>query len=411
MAGRQIKVSGRRQRVLTTHDIANLVASQGSSGPIDYNTLINKPALGTAAAHADTDFATAAQGAKADSAVQPGSLATVATTGQYGDLLGTPTVVNSFNGRSGVVTPASGDYTPAQVGAEPSFAAGTTSQYRRGDKTWQDFATDVRAAVLTGLSTATSAVIAATDSVLAALGKLQAQITDNLLPSDYISGLQMVWVSGTAFTIKTGAAYVQGVGKALRVTSDIAKTGLTLTASTWYHVYLYNNAGTPDVEIVTTAPATPYNGNARSKTSDNSRRYLGSILTDSGANLWPFTHLIKLGYIGWFPSSNGAIAPFRVLSNGTATVGTTVSLSGIAPVSFGVCTAVRARFENLSNVVVFVATSNNSSIFVNRVRLEATNSCAADMELNGATGFSYQCNSAPTSSGFYIDVNGFFFER
>src|SRR6185312_8326353 len=84
--------------------------------------------------------------------------------------------VTSVFGRVGPVIAATGDYTPAQVGAEPAITAGTTSQYRRGDKTWRDFATDVRAAVLTGLSTATSAVIAATDTVLGALGKLQAQI-------------------------------------------------------------------------------------------------------------------------------------------------------------------------------------------------------------------------------------------
>jgi len=40
-----------------------------------------------------------------------------------------------------------------------------------------DFATWVRSSLLTGLSTATNAVIAATDTVLVALGKLQAQIT------------------------------------------------------------------------------------------------------------------------------------------------------------------------------------------------------------------------------------------
>ncbi|EKQ51388.1 MULTISPECIES: pyocin knob domain-containing protein [unclassified Clostridium] len=43
-----------------------------------------------------------------------------------------------------------------------------------------DFLTAVRAAVLTGLSTATNSVIAATDTVLSALGKLQAQISANL---------------------------------------------------------------------------------------------------------------------------------------------------------------------------------------------------------------------------------------
>lgn len=63
---------------------------------------------------------------------------------------------------------------------EPTIAAGTTAQYWRGDKSWQDFASAVRASVLTGLSTATNAVITAADTVLSALGKLQKQISDNL---------------------------------------------------------------------------------------------------------------------------------------------------------------------------------------------------------------------------------------
>jgi hypothetical protein len=42
----------------------------GGGGVTDYNDLTNKPTLGTAAAHSETDFATAAQGAKADSALQ-----------------------------------------------------------------------------------------------------------------------------------------------------------------------------------------------------------------------------------------------------------------------------------------------------------------------------------------------------
>jgi hypothetical protein len=57
-----------------------------------YGDLSGLPTLGTAAATASTDYATAAQGATADSAVQPGDLATVATTGAYGDLSGLPTL-------------------------------------------------------------------------------------------------------------------------------------------------------------------------------------------------------------------------------------------------------------------------------------------------------------------------------
>lgn len=60
---------------------------------------------------------------------------------------------------------------------EPAITAGTTAQFWRGDKTWQDLFTQVRAATLTGLSTATSTVIAAADTVLVALGKLQAQVS------------------------------------------------------------------------------------------------------------------------------------------------------------------------------------------------------------------------------------------
>lgn len=46
------------------------LATVATSG--DYDDLLNLPTLGTAAATASTDYATAAQGATADSALQPG---------------------------------------------------------------------------------------------------------------------------------------------------------------------------------------------------------------------------------------------------------------------------------------------------------------------------------------------------
>lgn len=56
------------------------------------DTKVDSSSLGTAAAADITDFATAAQGAKADSALQPGVLAPVATSGQYADLTGSPSI-------------------------------------------------------------------------------------------------------------------------------------------------------------------------------------------------------------------------------------------------------------------------------------------------------------------------------
>lgn len=73
----------------------------------DINDAIQNLGLGTAAMADTSDFATAAQGTLADNAVQPGDLATVATTGDYADLNNKPSIpaaqVNSdWNSVAGV---------------------------------------------------------------------------------------------------------------------------------------------------------------------------------------------------------------------------------------------------------------------------------------------------------------------
>lgn len=328
------------------------------------------------------------------------------TLSNWQELLVPTAGVTSFNGRTGSVTPASGDYTPAQVGAEPAITAGTTSQYRRGDKTWRDFATDVRAAVLTGLSTATSAVITAADTVLGALGKLQAQITDNLLPKGYIDGLQMVWVSGTALTVTSGAAYIEGASKVLRATADIAKTGLSLSASTWYHVYLYDNAGTPDVEISTTAPAAAYNGTARAKTGDTGRRYVGSFKTDGSGAIYPFRHDGD-GRI-YFVTS---IDTFKVLV-GNATTATSVFCSSFVPV-----TGKRA-FANIINNdtthVAWLGNSNSPPSSINYMELIGTGAggmtVVTEIVLDSSQAFQYLMATGATAS-LVVRLKGYLYER
>jgi len=68
--------------------------------------ILNKPTLGTAASANVTAFATAAQGAKADTAVQPGSLAAVAISGSYADLAGRPTIPTTLTILSDVAVTA-----------------------------------------------------------------------------------------------------------------------------------------------------------------------------------------------------------------------------------------------------------------------------------------------------------------
>ena len=110
--------------------------------------------------------------------------------------------------------------TANEVGAEPSVSVGTTDQYFRGDKTWRDLFTDVRAATLTGLSTATNAVISATDTVLAALGKLQAQVSAK--QDTLISGTSIKTVNSTSL-LGSGDITIGGVtGQASSVDGEVA---------------------------------------------------------------------------------------------------------------------------------------------------------------------------------------------
>lgn len=92
------------------------------------------------------------------------------------------------------------DRSNADATKEGTITAGTTAQYWRGDKSWQTLNTTAVAegtnlyynnsrgigSVLTGLSLATSTDIVATDSILTAMGKLQAQSSLKALDSQVV---------------------------------------------------------------------------------------------------------------------------------------------------------------------------------------------------------------------------------
>jgi hypothetical protein len=127
------------------------------------------------------------------------------------DIGGQGAIVLTTTGNSGAATLTSGTlnvptYTLAGLGGEPTITAGTTSQYWRGDKTWQTLNTTavvegtnlyftegrVRSTLLTGLSVS-GGTIAATDSVLIAFGKIQNQLNAVTSPMIY----QGTWNANT----------------------------------------------------------------------------------------------------------------------------------------------------------------------------------------------------------------------
>jgi hypothetical protein len=109
--------------------------------------------------------------------------------------------VSSVNGQTGIVSLSS-----------DNVSEGTTNKYFTESK--------VLATVMTGLSTATNAAIVATESILVALGKLQAQINSRLVASNNLSDLT------SAPTARTNL----GLGDmATQSSSSVAITGGTMS--------------------------------------------------------------------------------------------------------------------------------------------------------------------------------------
>ena len=124
--------------------------------------------LGSAAFDDSGDFATAAQGALADSATQPGDLATVATTGAYSDLSGLPTLGTA-------AATAATDYATAAQGAladtalQPA-AIGVTVQGYDADTAKLDVAQAWTAAQNFGKGTSAASLAVAASAIDLALG-------------------------------------------------------------------------------------------------------------------------------------------------------------------------------------------------------------------------------------------------
>lgn len=109
---------------------------------------------------------------------------------------------------NGVAFDGSTNITIADATKEPAISAGTAAQFWRGDKTWQSLLSAVQGTLLTGYAVGANAALVATDSVLGALQKLQAQVNNKLsLAGGTLTGA----LSGTrAIMAGTGSDYASG---------------------------------------------------------------------------------------------------------------------------------------------------------------------------------------------------------
>lgn len=115
-----------------------------------------------------------------------------------------------------------------------------------------------------------------------------------------------VMITGTAFTKSTAGPWAAGTG------NNGMGTGLTIAASTWYHVFAIISSGSYDVYYDTSPTA------ANAPASTTSTRYIGSFKTDASAHILAFTQTGQT-FI-W-------TAVFTDLSGGTATTETPITIS------------------------------------------------------------------------------------
>lgn len=133
-------VNGQTGTVTLTIPAAQIQSDWTQSNNASLDFIKNKPILGTAASTNSSDYATAAQGTLAATAIQPGVL--TSTLSNYVTNTSLSTTLGNYV-TSSALTSALGGYATTTAlssglsGKENTITAGTTSQYWRGDKTWQ----------------------------------------------------------------------------------------------------------------------------------------------------------------------------------------------------------------------------------------------------------------------------------
>ncbi len=149
------------------------------------------------------------------------------------------------------------------------------------------------------------------------------------------------------------------------------------------------------------------------KGGDTSRRYIGSVRTDSSARIYNF---LQLGNQVAYRNAQGN-PPFRVLAGGTSTSITTVNCAAVVPVTSRLATL---QLYNFATGAINLGTGTsddsaagppsapNDAIYL--VRSDATLLVSHPLAADGT--LQYWLTGTPAGgAGVYIDVFGYTYER
>ena len=218
----------------------------------------------------------------------------------------------------------------------------------------------------------------------------------------YISGLGVEWVNASTIKVLSGSAYVPSVSSTISLAADVNVPIAGFSSGSFGHIYL-TSSGT--IEASPTPPSARYSGWARTKTGDNSRRYIFTFLV-VGTGVFKFTHRPSSGAVFWIANINAA--PLLLISSGNATTSTTVSAAGAVPV-----TAVSAFMSilNYGTALSYVAISNSEGPAVPSGYFSLVGPGTGDPEipLDSARAYNYAYDG-PSNTSFHRCC-GYRFER
>ena len=225
-------------------------------------------------------------------------------------------------------------------------------------------------------------------------------------------------VDATGLIAQIGAGWCY-LPDGVRITSDsmLTATG-TMTANSYLHAYAYLSgtfpALTPALELSATAPSATYLGTARTKSGDQSRRYLGSFRVGPSGTFIRIRHgnpgqnANRVEYIG----TNGlADATAALLLNGINQTATVVDASSFVPPT---STFLEAQIENTSTLPIYFGNPDlgtvSSTFYLRSVR--AGNGGEYSFPLSSTQQFSYIFGAGLLGLGVVnIRTISYFFDR
>lgn len=201
-----------------------------------------------------------------------------------------------------------------------------------------------------------------------------------------IDSTNAVTITGTTFTKSVSGSWTAGTG------NNGMGSGLTVTASTWYHVFAIINSGSFDVYFDTSITA------ANAPASTTSKRYIGSFMMDGSTHIMAFTQIGQRVY--W-------AASLTDLGGGNATSPTAVTLT--VPLGIVTYPLLIAGYSSLSvNQTAYVYPATGITAADARLNSQV----AADItyvtvqtRTNTSSQISYVGNSG--SDNFYIVTTGY----